>query len=199
MDNFEDRLKDAIACNNIDFLKEHINSYNIDHRFLDEDNDTLLLYALSDKGSDAYTFFLDNGADVTLINDECEGVIHSIIYSGLSDRLINVLNRKPEVLKFINFQTKDGVTPLQLSVLLEKYDIFDILLNLNADINLVDYEGVAPIHDACFLGYEEMVVKLVEKNALLHIKTKKGNYPFALAVNGDHDKIVKYLFEKIYK
>ncbi|GAB6010283.1 ankyrin repeat domain-containing protein [Dysgonomonas reticulitermitis] len=198
MDNFEDNLKNAIACNDVHFLEKHINQHNIDYRFLDEDNDTLLLYAISDKGSEAYIFFLNNGANLNLVNDEGEGIFHSIVYSGLSERLIDILNREPDILKFINSQTKDGVSPLLLSVLLGKDDIFNLLLDLNADLNLADNENYAPIHSACFLGYKEMVLKLVAKGVNLHVKTKRGNYPLALAINEDNEEISKYLFEKFY-
>jgi len=198
MENIDEILKKAIVNNNITFLEENRKNYDINHRFSDEDNDTLLLYAISDKWSETYIFFLNNGANINLTNDEGEGIIHSIIYSGISTRLIDVLNKKPEAMKLVNAQTKDGVSPLLLSVLLERYDIFNILLDLKVDIDLADNECNTPIHMSCFLGYEEMVFKLVEKGANLHLKTQKGNYPLALAINGDHDRIVRYLFNKIY-
>lgn len=198
MKNFENCLKDAIACNDVDFLTSCINQYNIDYRLADEDNDTLLLYAIGDNGSEAYTFFLDNGANINLINDEGENIIHSIVYSGVLKRLIDILKREPDAIKLINYQTNDGVTPLLLSVLLGKYDVFNALLELNADFDLVDNDYYAPIHSACSLGHYDMVVKLVEKGACLHKKTLNGNYPIALAINSDHDEIVKYLFNRIY-
>lgn len=198
MVDFDNNLKDAIACNNVDFLVSYINQCNIDYRFSDEDKDTLLLYAISDKGSEAYTFFLDKGANINLINEEGENIFHSIVYSGVLERLIDVLNREPDAIRLINFRTKDGVTPLLLSVLLGKYDLFNALLELNADFDLADNDYYAPIHSACSLGYYDMVVKLVEKGACLHKKTLNGDYPIALAINSDHDEIVKYLFDRIY-
>jgi ankyrin repeat protein len=96
MDNFDEQLKDAIVCNDVDFLEKHINQHNIDYRFGDEDNDTLLLYAISDKGSEAYKFFLDKGANQYLktkkgnyplalaINDDHEDVakyLFNLFYS----------------------------------------------------------------------------------------------------------------------
>lgn len=198
MEKINEQLKHAIVNNDYQFLKVNQSKYNINHRFVDENNDTLLLYAISYSQNDIYSFFIDNGADVSLINDEGEGIIHSIVYSGLSNRLSDVIERIPKTLDLINDQTKDGVTPLLLSVLLGQHDIFNSLLNLNADINISDNECNSPIHPACFLGYKDMVFKLVEKGADLHTKTLKGNYPLALAVNGDHDEIIKYLYKIIY-
>ena len=198
MKDFDECLKNAIACDDFHFLEMNKHKYDIDYRFTDEDNDTLLLYAISDSGSTSYSYFLKNGADITLVNDEGEGIFHSIVYSGLAERLEEIM-KFPCKVDLLNQQRKDGTTPILLSVLLEKNDIFNLLIELGVDVNLTDETGNAPIHPACFSGYRDMVYKLVEKGANLHLKTKNGNYPLALAINGDQDEIVKYLYPKIYK
>jgi len=197
MSEFDELLKDAIACNDYLFLETNKHKYDINHRFADENNDTLLLYAISDYGSNTYSFFIKNGADITLVNDEGEGIMHSIVYSGLSERLEQITSL-PHGIDLLNQQTKDGTTPLLLSVLLGRDEVFNTLLELGANVDLSDETGNAPIHPACFSGNENMVSKLVEKHTNLHVKTKNGNYPLALAVNGDHDKIVRYLFDVMY-
>ncbi|NDV60161.1 ankyrin repeat domain-containing protein [Bacteroides sp. 519] len=199
MTNIDEQLKNAIINNDIRFLEINESKYDIDHRFIDEDNDTLLLYALSYPGNDIYTFFLTKGANVNLVNNEGEGAIHSIVYSGKSERLRDLIKKKPQILDSINLQTNNGTSPLLLSVLLELYDVFHVLLEMGSNINLSDNEGNTPIHPACFLGYEPMVRKLVERGANLHVKTHKGNYPLALAINGDHEEIAKYLFKRTYQ
>jgi len=196
MKNIDEELKDAICNKDIAFLEANKNKYSINHRFQDEDNDTLLLYAISDHGSNTYEYFLKNNADITLVNDEGENIIHSIVYSGQIKRLVDILNQFPFDL---NLQTKDGTTPLLLSVLLEKYEIFNYLLKNGADVNIPDNEGNTPLHPACFLGYKSMVFDLVENGANLLAKTDNGNLPLALAVNEGHEEIIKYLFQKIYK
>ena len=72
------------------------------------------------------------------------------------------------------------------------------MLRHGADFNISDKDGNMPIHVACQLGYKHIVYKLVERGAKLSSKTNKGNYPLALAVNGDHIEIVKYLYDKVY-
>ncbi|MCL1943922.1 MAG: ankyrin repeat domain-containing protein [Candidatus Azobacteroides sp.] len=195
MNNFEEDLKDAIACNDIDFLKKNRDQYDINHRFADEDNDSLLLYAISDKGSEAYKFFLDNGADTTLVNNEGEGILHAIVYSGIPERLLEFI--KTHTFD-INARTNDGATPLLLAISLERLEMAKLLIENRADVNIGDENDITPLHLAVQTGDFNLVVSLVEKGANLHIKTQKGNYPLALAINGDHDKIVRYLFEKIY-
>jgi len=196
MKDIDEELKKAIVNNDITFIEANKNKFDINHRFKENNYDTLLLYALSDANSNIYEYFLRNNADVTLINEEGEGAIHSIVYSGLPNRIDQVLKQGS---CDINLKTKEGVTPILLAVLLGKYKIFKRLLNLGADINIPDNEGNVPLHPACFLGYKLMVIDLVENGANLSVKTNKGNYPLALAVNGGHDEIVKFLYNHIYK
>ncbi len=195
MNNFDENMKNAIARNDIAFLETYRNQYDINYRFSDENNDTLLLYAISDKNSEAYHFFLKNGANLNLINNEGEGVIHAIIYSGVTERLLIFINNYTFN---INERSIDGVTPLLLSILTEKYEMAKILIEAGADINIGDNENNTPLHIASWFGSFETVKLLIDNGADLRVKTQKGNYPLALAVNGNHDKIVRYLFEKIY-
>lgn len=194
MENFKEHLKDAICNEDITFLESNKTKYSVNERFEDENNDTLLLYSLSDAKSNAYRFFLKNNADVTLLNADGENIIHSIVYSGEPGRLVNLLSQEN-----INHQSKDGTTPLLLAIALEKDEIAHLLIEHGADVNLADYEGNAPIHIASHLGKMDLVSALIDNGANLWTKTKKGNLPLALAVNAEHDNVVKYLFKKLYQ
>ena len=187
-------LKDAICNNNIYFLKQNIDNFNINHRFKDEDNETLLSYAISDSKSNVYKFFLDKNAKTNLINDEGENILHSAIYSGILDRVKQVLNKDN-----INGKSKDGTTPLLLSLSLENQEISSYLIDNGACINCSDLEGNLPIHLASFFGLKQIVLKLIQKGSILSKKTKKGNLPLALAVNNGHTEIIEILYTKIFK
>jgi ankyrin repeat protein len=195
MNNFENNLKNAIACNNVDFLKKNINQFNIDYRFFDEDDDTLLLYAISDKGSKAYAFFLNNGSNTNLVNIEGEGVIHAIVYSGDIERLLEFMK---SYTFDINLRALDGSTPLLLSISIEKYEMAKVLIEAGADVNIGDNEDNTPLHVASWFGNLEMVKLLINRGANQHKKTKKGNYPVALAINGDYTNVAKFLFATFY-
>ncbi len=191
--NFKDRLKNAICNNDIDFLDRNREKFSINERFEDEDNDTLLLYSISDNRSSMYKYFLENNADITLTNDEKENVLHAIIYSGDEIRMVEFLDKYNFNL---NSCTIDGASPLLLAISLEQLGMARLLIKKGADVNIGDDDGITPLHLAAQFGYLDLVVDLVENGADLRKKTKKGNYPLALAINGDYNEIAKYLFEK---
>jgi ankyrin repeat protein len=194
-ENFDELLKDAIACNDFYFLETNSDKYDINHRFADEENDTLLLYSISDAGSNTYSLFIKNGADITLVNDEGEGIVHAIVYSGIENRLVEFLKTYKDN---INVRTHDGVTPLLLAISINNIEMAKILIDEGADVNIGDIEGVTPLHLAAQQEDVDLVAMLLNKGADIRQKTKRGNYPLALAVNGDYDEIAKYLFSKMY-
>ena len=189
-----EELKNAICNNDLNFLKNNIERFNINHRFEDEDNDTLLSYAISDFNSDVYSFFLNNDADINLVNDENENIVHSAIYSGDLNRIKNVVNNNN-----INARTIEGSTPLLLSLSLENEEISNYLIDIGASINIADYENNLPIHVASFFGLKNIVLKLIGKGANLSEKTDKGNLPLAIAVNEGHTEVAKVLYLQMFK
>jgi ankyrin repeat protein len=150
------------------------------------------LYALSYESSNSFQYLINNNADVTLVNSEGENIIHSIVYSGEIDRMEGLLN-----VDNINLQTKEGVTPLLLAILLDKYDIAHYLINNGADVNIPDEDMNLPIHVASNAGSIELVSVFIKKGVDLFSKTKKGNLPIALAANNGHHDVVKSLFKNM--
>lgn len=192
---FKEQLKNAICNNDLDFLKKYRDKYSIDERFEDEDNDTLLLYSISDQKSFAYKFFLDNDSDITLVNDEKENVLHAIVYSGVEQRLVEFLDNHCIDL---NGCAVDGATPLLLAISLDHIGMAKILIQKGADVNIGDIDGITPVHLAAQSGCLDLIIDLVEKGANYLAKTKNGNYPLALAINGDHVDVVKFLYDRVY-
>jgi len=196
MNNFEENLRDAILDNDIGFLEKHKGQYDIDHRLADYDNDTLLLYAVHFGDSEAYKFFLENGADITLVNGLGEGILHAIVFSDVPERLSYFMTKYH---LDINARATNGMTPLGLSTFIGKFEMTKFLITAGADVNVVDNEYYStPLHDAVWADNLEIVRLLVAKGANLHIKDKNGHYPLALAVSADHENVAKYLYERMY-
>lgn len=197
MSDFKEKLKDAICSDDINYLITNKDKYDINERFEDEDNDTLLLYSISYDKSNMYQYFLDNNADYNQTNDLGETIVHAIVFSGDLERMQEVLSRYSRI--DINKQSKDGTTPLLLAVLLEKFDIAKFLIKRDADVNITDESGLSPLHLAAESDDLELVQLLVKKGADLIKKTNNGNRPLALSVNNTkNDDIVRYLYNCIY-
>jgi len=196
MSYFKEKLKNAICNNDIEFLENNKNRYSINERFEDEDNETLLLYSISDKESITYKFFLENNADISFVNNENENIFHAIVYSGDIDRLIEILSFYNNI--NINARANDGSTPLLLSLSLENFEMAKVFIHQGADVNIGDINDITPLHLAVQFGDLDLVKLLISNGSNYKKKTLKGNYPLALAVNADKDDIVKYLYSKIY-
>jgi ankyrin repeat protein len=196
MMGIKEKLKNAICNNDLDFLVRNRNLYNINERFEDENNDTLLLYSISDSYSEVFTYFLEHGADHTLTNDLKETILHSIVFSGDIKRTETIFNNYTDI--NIDAQTVEQVTPLLLAISLEKYEISKFLISRGADVSIPDEEGITPLHLAVQSNDFELVKLLVDKGANLDAKTKKGNSVFVLAVIAENDSIIKYIFNKKY-
>jgi len=192
----KEEVKDAICQNNVHFFKENLSKIDINNRFEDEDNDTLLLYSLSYEYSTVYRFLMKEGASLQVKNDFGETVIHSAVYSGDWERVQEMLKAVPDL---IDEKTKDGMTPLLLSIALGEVEVAIKLIESGADVNISDNNGVLPIHVACQEGILDLVLLLIEYGANLLVKTNLGNLPMALAINKEKHDVVKLLYSVIYK
>lgn len=191
--NLKEGLKNAICVNDVAFIEENISNFSINERFEDEDNDTLLLFAISDSSSLAYKCLLKIGADVTLVNDEGEGILHGIVYSGDHIRLIEVMDKYKIN---INHRSYDGATPLLLAVSLGRIDIALTLIEYGADVNVSDNEGISSLHLAGQIPNVNLLNSLLDHGADVFVKTNQGNLALALAVNSGHIENIKILYQK---
>lgn len=195
MNEFEDKLKTALAIDDKRFLEKNLNNDNINYRFKEDDNDTIILYAISDGFSEAYKYILLKKPDLTLVNDLGENIAHSVVYSGKKNRLNEIFDLKKINL---NHQTIEGVTPLLLAISIEDFEMANFLIDYGADINIADNNGISPIHLAVQSSDIRIVKKLIKAGADLSSMTSAGNLPLALAVNYGNTQIIKLLFNKIY-
>ena len=188
-------IKDAICNNDLVFMKNHFNEYSIDESLEDSDNDTLVMYSLSDKNSDIYKFLIDQGANLELTNDLGETVIHSAVYSGDIIRLRTIVSLTSTL---VNKESNDGTSPLLLATALGNNEMVKELVSCGANVNQCDMNKLYPIHIACQEGTLDLVKLFIDNKAELKVKTNAGNVPISLAANHNHDEIVKILYSKIY-
>lgn len=178
-------------CNN-DRLKvaEIIGEIGVNYLLKEEDNDSLINYAISDPDSQIYKDILAYSPDLSLRNDLGENILHSAIYSGVKHRVEIALSSSD-----VNAASNDGTTPLLLAIGLLHEEIALFLIEKGADVSKSDKDGNRPIHLASFFGLSAVVGALLDKNAAVDVKTKNGNYPLSLAINNDFYDIAKAILQ----
>ncbi|PAF49494.1 hypothetical protein BKH41_02175 [Helicobacter sp. 12S02232-10] len=116
----DNQLKNSLCNNDIEFLETYKDQYNINHCFIDEDEDSLLLYAISDGGSEVYQYLLDRGADIFYKNILGENILHAVVFSNDILRLNYLLQKYPDVISLLNIPDNNGTTPLFYSIMMKK-------------------------------------------------------------------------------
>lgn len=192
MDIFKEELKDALCNNDLEFLLYHRYQYDIDERFGDENNDSLLLYSLSDKESQSYLFLLEQGADVSLVNDDGEGCYHAAVYADDVGRMKKLYQYAPSN-QLMNLRSHDGTTPLLLSIFLEHYESFLWLMESGASTILSNQDGVYPAHAVCMIEDRRFFRYLYEAGIDFNVATKTGVFPVGIAREDGLTDIVSVL------
>lgn len=97
----------------------------------------------------------------------------------------------------VNFHMEDLATPLMFIIDKDEseknLEIVKILLDLGADVNIVNIFGDNSLIWPSYLGHDKIVQLLLAAGANPNIKNLKGNTPLTLAVN--HPKILKLLLD----
>ncbi len=217
----------AAEINNTEQLKLLLNQkVNLEVR--DNAGSTPLLLALRNGHSANVDLLLAHGADIEVIDNEGEGVLH---YAAQSDDLplfkrilrqskieINRLSKQRasalhvaaghsyEISKFlINNRAKidaansSGRTPLFLACQSNEVDIVYLLLKKKARTNIFDLIDDTPLHIAVEKNNLHLIRLLLKNGAKLNVKNGDGLTPLQLAEEKYHDKAAEVLRKAMKK
>lgn len=152
--------------------------------------------AVSLEDAAAVKAFLQGGMNPNAKNENGETALtYAIQYKD--PKVIKVLIEKAD------FNMKDdlGNSPIHLAVTTKKDEIFDLLLEKNADVNLSGQSGKTKNQTALYAAVlkdrEDLVQKLLEKGANPNIADGDGAYPLSEAVvrKSANPQIVKRLLD----
>ncbi|XP_052090920.1 serine/threonine-protein phosphatase 6 regulatory ankyrin repeat subunit C-like isoform X2 [Mytilus californianus] len=119
-------------------------------------------------------------SDIKIFNASKEGhieVIHNFIGKEYS----------------LNIRNKYGQTPLHVACIHRRYNIIELLLNNNCDINAVDNNSRSALFLACEIGDEEIVLQLGNNYADVNISNYVSQSPIHIACEFGYTNIVKTL------
>jgi len=141
--------------------------------------------------------FFDAGINPNARNEKGETALTFAIQSA-EPKTVKALLEKADV----NLQDSFGNSPIHLSLLKNKEDVFNALLEKNADVNVAGRdgktEGQTVLYLAVIRGREDLVEKLLERGANPNLADKSGAAPLAEACIGAGVKpeIIKMLIDK---
>ncbi|MCP4723777.1 MAG: MBL fold metallo-hydrolase, partial [bacterium] len=96
----------------------------------------------------------------------------------------------------INAVNNSGMSILHFSLVSEKFDIAEYLINNGADVSHADRSGRTALFWAALRGNSEIVKSLLDKGADAAVSDNGGTTPLHPAVEYGHFEIVKSLVEK---
>ena len=93
----------------------------------------------------------------------------------------------------INVKNKDGNTPLIISTLHKQFEIINLLLSNQVDVNLPGNNQLCAIHIAAKLGNLNILKALINSSADLNVKNKDGNTPLIISTLHKQFEIINLL------
>ncbi|CAF4599735.1 unnamed protein product [Rotaria sp. Silwood1] len=160
-------------------LKKLIDN-NVDVNCLDEQKRTPFIWAASANAIDALRILYKAGANPLHTDKDSLTALHCAATCGHTSCIRMLIE-----LYGCSIESEDinGCTPLFYAITLEHSNACRVLLDLKANSNHKDNRGRTPSHCAALKGNINCLKHLIECNADIWIKNKRGDYPIHEAIN----------------
>ena len=96
----------------------------------------------------------------------------------------------------VNYQTPRGYAPLHLAAEEGHYDVVELLLQHNVEIDARDIFANTPLSLAAWEGHYEVVKLLLQRTSTTDSIDKYGRTPLSLAASQGHCEVVKLLLQR---
>ncbi|WP_253300015.1 ankyrin repeat domain-containing protein [Wolbachia endosymbiont of Chironomus riparius] len=165
----------------------------------ENNDDTLLHFAIQNKQTKIAKYLINKSANVNIENKDGWSPLHEAVNHN-DNKPINDQDLIPLLIKKganVNAKNKDNKTPLYLAVQDNKLEIVKHLIEQGkADFNFHEKDKWTPLHAAAYNGYRNIVEYLLGKEAEINAKNKDNNTPLHLAVKNNKIDTVKLLVAK---
>ncbi|XP_050430101.1 ankyrin repeat domain-containing protein 17 isoform X3 [Adelges cooleyi] len=153
-----------------------------------------LMLAAMNGHTAAVKLLLDMGSDINAqIETNRNTALTLACFQGRHEVVSLLLDRKANV----EHRAKTGLTPLMEAASGGYVEVGRVLIDKGADVNAnpVPSSRDTALTIAADKGHVRFVELLLEKNAYVEVKNKKGNSPLWLAANGGHLGVIELLYK----
>ncbi|XP_046555211.1 serine/threonine-protein phosphatase 6 regulatory ankyrin repeat subunit A-like isoform X2 [Haliotis rubra] len=162
---------------------------NVDINTLEDSGRTAIMKAAFSRNKNVFDFLVSKNADVKVIDDYRDSVLHSACKGGESTIVQCVLQMLD-----VNTRGKKGMTPAMIASSLGNRHLFNVLVSQQADLTLTDDHGNNMLHLACQGRNRSIIRHLLP---LFHINARGQDGRTAVmyaALNG-----VKSVFDLVFQ
>ena len=177
--------KSRLGLKNINLLKKFINEKT-------SEGLTALHYAANKGNIEIFKFLRKNEADVNEVTNLGKNVLHMAAEGNQPSMIIYLITEEKLSPQSID---ENGSSPLHWACYFGSEEAVNFLLYLDANINQQDKEKITPLHLAVNEGKENIVIKLLQKNADRYLPNIKGELPIDLARKKNYIRIEQILAE----
>ncbi|XP_071086413.1 putative ankyrin repeat protein RF_0381 [Haliotis cracherodii] len=185
-----------LACTggNIEIVNYLLTEALVDINITDENNYTPAIIAATAGHRNVFDLLVLKGADLTILGDDDNSVLHAASRGGTIEIVRNVLTRN---IVNINARGIDEMTPVFLAALNGHDEVFDLLVEKEADLLIVANDGDTILHAACRGGNVQIVKYVLSQNIVdVNSKGYNGLTPAMIAAVGGHKAVFYLLLEK---
>ena len=170
-----------------------LNSKNALPKFLNEKTNegiTALHYAAYKGNIPMLQYLMKFGASIMETTNFGKNVLHMAAEGNQPSMMIYLISKENQSHDCVD---ENGSTPLHRACYCGGEEAVNFLIYLGADINAQDKEKLTPLHLAVLGENENIVLKLLQKNANKSISNAKGELPIDLARKKNCTSIVNIL------
>lgn len=153
-----------------EFKKDGDEDEGPDLNYFDENNKSLLHYALESGDKELISLLLKNGADANIRNFHGETPLHFLVALKNGSSLIEYLLNEGA---YIDSQTHGGSTPLHFACKFGNREAVEILLRRGANIRILTGEGYNLLHCCILMGKPRTLKNLLEKDIFKNFIEKR--------------------------
>ncbi|XP_046348413.2 serine/threonine-protein phosphatase 6 regulatory ankyrin repeat subunit A-like [Haliotis rufescens] len=192
VDDYNNNILHVVCIGgNTDIVKYVLSEHVVDINSRGEYGRTPVMIAARWGHKGVFDLLVSRGADVSLVNNHGDNILHVACYGGHLDMVKHILYKYHVNLNITN---QYGRTAVMIASRMGHLGVVDLLVRRGADVSLVNHNGDNLLHVACSGGHLEMVEyvvlrDMVDINGVEHV----GMTPLMLAAKSGHIQVFDFL------